>query len=403
MTPIRWRAAPTPRNERGIALVLAVLVLLSLTGVVVSYLAVSALEPQISRNLADTARARYLAEAGLEQGFNVLVHTADGAGSWTGLLAGATPRRPWVAVAGLTDAALAGAGEAGVFSVTLRNDRGAADTLVTGLTSATSPALDTTPDRDENRLVIMRSTGTFRGASKTIEAVVRGVALPPLPGAVNVQGRRLEASVTAAGLDLDGRDYGCTLPGNQCDLPSNWTVDAANPTKDGVAVVTPTIVDDFVARVASHPAARVLESTPACPMVVTGSAAGPTSLAMLSNGCGLDTAVNLGTRADPRLVVFRGNVDTAAGVKGAGILVVQGGDITNHGTLEWDGLVLVAGRNASLAFADASHTTIRGASGGVDVRVGGGVGSLSIRSSQQNLDMAQRMRPLHVMTNWREI
>ena len=53
----------TLRNERGIALILALMVLLCLTGLVLSYLSVSALEPQISRNLSDASRSRYLAEA----------------------------------------------------------------------------------------------------------------------------------------------------------------------------------------------------------------------------------------------------------------------------------------------------------------------------------------------------
>ena len=48
-------------NEQGVAIVLAVMVLLVLTGILLAFLSVSALEPQISRNVADTARARYLA------------------------------------------------------------------------------------------------------------------------------------------------------------------------------------------------------------------------------------------------------------------------------------------------------------------------------------------------------
>jgi len=64
-------------NEQGVAIVLAVMVLLVLTGILMAFLSVSALEPQISRNVADTARARYLAEAGIEIGFNLLVNTGD--------------------------------------------------------------------------------------------------------------------------------------------------------------------------------------------------------------------------------------------------------------------------------------------------------------------------------------
>ena len=83
-------------NEQGVALVLAVMVLLVLTGILLAFLSVSALEPQISRNVADTARARYLAEAGVEIGFNLLVNTGDATQSFTPALAGATGTNPWV-------------------------------------------------------------------------------------------------------------------------------------------------------------------------------------------------------------------------------------------------------------------------------------------------------------------
>ena len=89
MTTELRRRPPTLRNQRGIALILVVMALLCLTGLLVAYLSVSALEPQISRNLADASRARYLAEAGIERGFNVLVSTADASDNWSGLLSGA--------------------------------------------------------------------------------------------------------------------------------------------------------------------------------------------------------------------------------------------------------------------------------------------------------------------------
>ena len=97
MTTELRRRPPTLRNQRGIALILVVMALLCLTGLLVAYLSVSALEPQISRNLADASRARYLAEAGIERGFNVLVSTADASDNWSGLLSGATTGLPWVA------------------------------------------------------------------------------------------------------------------------------------------------------------------------------------------------------------------------------------------------------------------------------------------------------------------
>ena len=53
-------------NEHGVALVLALMILLTLTGLVLAFLSASAFEPQISRNHSETVRARYVAEAGIE-------------------------------------------------------------------------------------------------------------------------------------------------------------------------------------------------------------------------------------------------------------------------------------------------------------------------------------------------
>src|SRR2546426_588862 len=64
-------------NEHGVALVLALMILLTLTGLVLAYLSASAFEPQISRNHSETVRARYVAEAGVEYAYDTLA-TNDG-------------------------------------------------------------------------------------------------------------------------------------------------------------------------------------------------------------------------------------------------------------------------------------------------------------------------------------
>ena len=178
MTPAPRRRGRLFYEERGVALVLTLLLLLGLGGLLAAFLSISSLEPQISRNLADGTRARYLAEAGVERGFNVLVETAAADGTWTALLAGATTTQPWVAIAGLTDSTVAGPGN-GTFSVTIRNDSGVADAALTGLSATTRPPMDTSPGIDANSTVIMRSTGTFRRAATTIEVVVQRAPLPP--------------------------------------------------------------------------------------------------------------------------------------------------------------------------------------------------------------------------------
>src|SRR5712691_2197448 len=60
------------RDQRGVALPLALIALLILTMLVLTVLNLGAVEPQISKNLSDTARARHMAEAGIEWAFDCL-------------------------------------------------------------------------------------------------------------------------------------------------------------------------------------------------------------------------------------------------------------------------------------------------------------------------------------------
>jgi len=61
-------------DQRGLALPLALISLLILTTLVLTVLNLGAVEPQISRNLSDTARARHLAEAGIEWAFDCIAN-----------------------------------------------------------------------------------------------------------------------------------------------------------------------------------------------------------------------------------------------------------------------------------------------------------------------------------------
>jgi len=130
--------------------------------------------------------------------------------------------------------------------------------------------------------------------------------------------------------------------------------------------------------------------------------------------------VNLGSRQDPKLVFFRGDAGSGAGgltvhrgIKGAGVLVVLDGALNNHGSLEWDGLVIVTGNPPRWVHGQQRHhhprrcgrlrVERRRGLGSFDFSVDGAIRGLSIRSSQQNMDMVQSMRSLHSITNWREI
>ncbi len=59
-------------NERGVALPLAMILLVVLTMLTLTFMSLGSVEPQISANLADGTRARQVAESGIEWGFNQL-------------------------------------------------------------------------------------------------------------------------------------------------------------------------------------------------------------------------------------------------------------------------------------------------------------------------------------------
>ncbi len=481
-----WRTLLS--NERGVALVLSLMMLLALTGLLLAFLSVSALEPQISKNIADTARARYLAEAGIEVGFNMLVNTGATdinqmfTPTLTGATTGGTPG-PWVALIAngtlsgvTTGGAAAEEAFAGRYNVVVRNDYLASDQALTGLTSN-----DATPAIDTNKIVIVRSTGTFNGATKTIEVVVRRAQLPPFPGAVNLPGLQTDTLVNDTTFDIDGRDYGCS---SSCDSVANWAVNASNPTKYGIATtdglqankspamsyetnienavsgssskyndikgksevngtfttgldtiqgldpnsaeaLNPQKMADYLDKVRNYAGTTILQSTQACPMQLTGTST-PTSTPTLTNGCtgatGVNQTLDLGSRNNPKLVYFRGDIDTSSqftgltmnsGIKGAGVLVIEDGDFRQLGNFTWDGVVIVTGSYVGAGFRDGSTTVIRGAFVANEAVAGEASGffeflmdnntAFSVRNSKQNLDLVQLMRGNTTITNWREL
>src|SRR5439155_1223631 len=103
-------------DERGMAAVMALIVVLALSLLVAAFLAVSAFEPVISQNLAEAIQAQYAADAGIEWAFDKLVDT----NSWNTLLTGAADCATPVTPAGWSNVSVPNL--IGVFTVSLRND-----------------------------------------------------------------------------------------------------------------------------------------------------------------------------------------------------------------------------------------------------------------------------------------
>ena len=469
-------------NERGIAAVMALIVVLALSLLVSAFLAVSAFEPQISQNLADSIQARYAADAGIEWAFDQLVATT----SWNTLLTGSTGCANPVTPVGWTNVAVPNV--SGTFTVSLRNDCQAGDNLITGV------AVDNvtgTATNDGNGIIIVMATGSYQGAQKRIQVVIRrdlATNTPDFPAAVNEPGTQSDTFVACAGgggacanFGIDGRDYSCS----SCTTDAawyntgNWSASTNPPTKLGIATqtgvqankspttyeqnvegaftsgtssqvtakegnvagkdqgstalttglnaiaasnaLTPTTMQTFLDALAANPKTQILQSTMSCPMQINGGGGSPTSTPTLTNGCGTNQTLNLGTPSNPQLIYFRGDLDPTSAftgltvngkIQGAGILVIEDGDLKNVGTLNWQGIVVVTGRYVGAGFMDGSTTNINGAfvsnetvwnetNGYYEVYIGTQTGSANFHYSKQALDMMKTIRAFHTVYGWR--
>jgi len=210
----------TARTERGVALPLALFALVMLSGLLLAFLSMSGMEAEISANLTEVARARYVAEAGVEWAYDQLATNMN----WNGILVGPdlNPNTvddglmtPGVLPAPLNNAAF------GTFTATLRNDSGAGDAALTGQLAcngqgASDCAGATT---DTNGVVILTAAGTYRGVTRQIQVVLRRLNLPPLPGSYSMPGTQADLWFQNSNFDIDGRDweYKCTA---NCNDPN---------------------------------------------------------------------------------------------------------------------------------------------------------------------------------------
>jgi hypothetical protein len=206
------------------------------------------------------------------------------------------------------------------------------------------------------------------------------------------------------------------------------------------STMTPTTMQNFLTKLAANPATTVIQSSMACPLRLTGTVGAPTTPALSStgnqSGCAgsppIGTNLYLGTPSDPKLVYFRGELDTSSQftglnitgtVKGAGILVVEDGDlsITTSGAgmnisgrnvdFYWDGIVIVTGRYVGTGFRSGSNAEIRGAFVANETIWNEANGyfefltqanTLALRNSTQNINMALRAAYNQRIISWRE-
>jgi len=397
--PPRTKTLGAVADERGAALVLTLMVLLTLTGLVLALLAASGFEPQIARNHSHTVRTRYVAEAGLEYAYDVL---ATNVGAWNGYLTGASCTQG--AVLGAPSSRLPGlASVHGTFTVSVRNDCGAGDIALTGVdldaaVGACDPVATGGAARDANCRVIVTSTGSLGGLTRAITAVVSRTLLPVINAALAFPGVQADVSFGGSRLSIDGRDtaladrsgtptgsaaavYGVSVNGSLPALETQVegalarggglevrgkdeagsSANASGPTtvrSDGS--LTSQAVLDFVAAVA-----------PKADVTIRVTSGSTHTVDDLGSACTTDTPSDRcwGTTASPRIVYVGGAPTDAAGISlriggnsaGAGILIVENGAAEIGGSFRWNGLVIATGKNVGIRYLGGGHQQIYGA------------------------------------------
>jgi Tfp pilus assembly protein PilX len=375
------------RNETGAALPMAALMLLILTTLTLAVGSLGSVESLISRNLSDGARARQLAETGLEYALNMLA----GQDFSTKLAAGSTLVAYGTTLPGLT------AAQGGTFGVSIRNDIQNGDMLLTGAAALDASGSNTS---DSNGILIVTSTGTFNGAVRQATAAVRRGQLG-INAAVTLPGFQADTiSYTPCpntpcppnplrDYSIDGRDwlrtdgggptggnpmkFGLAVqPGVQPNLGITYEQNAENGFDDvykraaiqgkhqstGVlttglqtiapdSTLTPAAIQQFMSNLAANPATQILTSTQACQYAAAGggdhnkpeglrmASTGTNNVVTVTNNCTggsqISKTVNLGSPTSPVLLYFKGEYDPNSNFVG---LAVDGANpIQGYGLL----------------------------------------------------------------------
>jgi Tfp pilus assembly protein PilX len=418
-------------DERGAALVLALMILVALAGLALALLSMSGFEPQISSNHSRTIRARYVAEAGLEYAYHVLATDPD---AWNDYLAGATCAIG--ALLGPTASNLPGLSAVyGSFSVRIRNDCGPDDAQVTGVsldtTAGACGAAAGTATQDANCRVIVAATGTVGGTARTITAVMAKAMFPRMRAALALSGREVGIDFQSSRFSIDGRDSRLS------DAPGAPTGSA--PAVHGIAVndALPNLVVEVRDRLAGGPQNEVRGKGESDTGITTGGgaiqpdgtltspaiadfvaraqstadvvidAAGARSIGNVGAACAADSASSAcwGTLDSPKIVYVAGApapgsprpaLDVSGDSSGAGILVVDNAVVEIDGAFRWNGLVVVTGRDAALRYRGGATQAVYGGvivdeptPGGTTGLAGGLLDKTHILYSKEALDLVQ--------------
>lgn len=311
------------RGERGIALVLALLVTALLLILGGHFMAASLTEHTIAANEVDAARAFYAADAGIEHAKKSLEGLA-----FSGVLDGTDDL-----FAGKGKGKGKGAGSSAVIVGATYTVQVSNNIVASGFprgTIAADPSNSDTVDGDN--IIVLTSTGAFETGQQTIEAVIQsgGGFLPTIPGAI------VQVSNGWNDADVGGLVSGFDEPGTCPDQAGHFhrggkviiegnTVVGDPPSRNFDPAKDDPIWDDPDAVVA------MIEKWMNDPKAVTITSDTPPA--------------TLGTAANPQITVWdpkSKDTDQGASFTGYGILIVVG-RVNLKTAFEFHGLIIAYG------------------------------------------------------------
>ncbi len=336
------------RDERGIALIVVLLMLLVFTAMGIGASNLSIVEGWLAANYRSTKQAFHVAEAGIELMKYYLKYDAAydpdsstnhpwGNSSFyfpapTGTMTVANSTSYYSLNLPAAVRILNVGNTTGTFGIRLRNISGNADKI------------------------FVESTGTIAGATAVTEMLIKKNSLPPIPGSVSLVG---EAQTNFSGNSflVDGRDYRINdVEGKPSGGSPARTGISVNDTVNNLAQRTAIInglsgnQGDNILGLGGVPSVGTSSDLTKANVTEFASLIKSMADTNLTNPSSLPATIT-GTVANPKIVYVTAsqNIKIAGNTSGVGILVVEGNgfDFEFAGNIDWKGLVIILGNNIS--------------------------------------------------------
>jgi len=378
-----------PAEQRGVVLVVTLLVITFLSLLGVAFLSLSLTENTISHNLVMASQAFGIAEAGLEHGRVELLG-----------------RNVNAILAGGGNLDFSGYGTtvsfaAGTYRVTIRNNTTAIGAFAADPGGATN---------DTDNQVLITATGTYRSARKVIEALVSTPKVPAVPAALALYGPDPSTKIQVrAGSSAE-------LSGNNYDPPAAWPCSGAScdsPANGSVPAIAGTLTNSSQATIGGHisgnPASTTDLAATAAVWRTLAATLAPAADITLSGTQTIASNTVWGAPDQPVLVYLTGNatdsVTIAGNVNGAGILLIDS-NVQITGTLNFQGIIIIM-RNGTLEVQLTGDSTLYGAVIADCTSTNAAIkfnlsGNARLRYSQVAIDRALKGSKSQVLT-WREV